>query len=354
MRGVRFHVRSAILSTLLLAALTAFAVERSGETQGLRDIPGFRWMAELPADPLFLALDGDSLFATDAAGTVHRISLDKGRILFSSPAMPDPSMLVVDGEQVLAAGKSGLQTLDRSTGKLGWTHSWATCNTTLLGIDVTEYGWLVRTEESGGYATLLLRNGIAAWRVGPSVGSVYLAGDLVYTLSPGGDLEARNVERGDLVWRWPLPRATYRLGTDGILSGYVTHRPMLRIQRGPSLKEIGLVRGADPRTVTLGPVVCDAKGCTVDLPTGKRWFEGHVTQLPDELRVIRSVDGERHCIGCLGLEQPELMRVDSWTRDGARRTRSAFIHHLDAVEDDRGFVEMFGQRIIALDWRTET
>ena len=353
MRGVRFHVRSAILSTLLLAALTALAVERSGETQGLRDIPGFRWMADLPADPLFLALDGDSLFTSDAAGNVQRISLDKGRILFSSPAIPDPSMLVVDGEQVLAAGKWGLQILDRSTGNLGWTHRWASHDTTLLGIDATEYGWLVRTEESGGYATLILRNGVSAWRVGPSVGSVYVAGDLVYTLSPDGDLEARNVPRGDLVWRWPLPRATYRLGSDGVLSGFVSHRPLLRILRGPTLREIEL-RGADPRTVNLGPVVCDAKGCTVDLPTGKRWFEGHVTQLPEELRVIRSVDGERHCIGCLGLEQPQLMRVDSWTRDGARRTRSAFIHQLNAVEHARGFVEMFGHRIIALDWRTES
>lgn len=362
MRRARRRLLAVALLTLLGPAVAALALHRPEDRERLRDLGALRWAVELPATVGSLWIHGEDLFVLAEDGQVRALDLGSGAVRWTVQGPPEAELVLVRGQQVLALSRKAVRCLHRGTGALLWQRDWRQAGNSLsrhvVSVDELPQGWLVRVAlgvhgiPRQHWAHLLSPAGQTLWEIGPTTrGSFYLAHGLLFLLDDKGLLQGRSLEDGRIVWTAQLAADTYVLGSDGVLSPAAPGRGRaLRIAAGPRIEP---VRDADPLEARKGPVRCDALGCLVQIPDGWKWFEGYVQLLQEEIRVFRAVGEPTACIGCLDRQQPGLLRVESWLRDGSKRTRSAFIQDLNAHEDGRGFVQVDGRWILATAWQEE-
>lgn len=354
---MRGHRLACALTLCVLAGsgISALAVQRTDEPlpgAELRGLAGLRWIAELPAAAQIAHTSGDRLYVLTAEGQILGMDLVNGDVLWRRPGPEHTALLLVREGQVLAAGDNELYCLDAASGDLRWAQVWSGADAAgdALGVDALGDGWLVRSLGQRRFAQRLTSRGSTLWDAGPAAGGYWLGHGMLFALQEDGVLAGHGLGTGEVSWSARLEAGRYRLEPDGSLTDVKSGRRQLEIAAGPSLRAAAPLRGAKPGSPRPGPVQCEAGGCRVELPGGWRWFEGYVQMLPEELRVIRGVGQPEACIGCLGQAQPEVLQIESWSKDGASAWRKAYVRRLDVHEDERGFIELAGSRVVASGW----
>ncbi|MGE0745370.1 MAG: PQQ-binding-like beta-propeller repeat protein [Rhodospirillales bacterium] len=165
---------------------------------------------------------GDRVFVVTIANQVHALSMDDGRVLWSSAGIGETAGLLggaapaADADVVIAPFSSGEMTaLRMENGRTIWTESLTAVRATdpvsalshIRGHPVIDRGRVIAVSHSGRMVAVDLRTGNRIWE--QAIGGTYMpwvAGDYIFVVSNNGELACVSRLDGRVRWVQPMQR----------------------------------------------------------------------------------------------------------------------------------------------------